>query len=270
MRSLNGQKIAVAGARKFPEIAAMIEKLGGIPLSRPMQGTVYLDDTHMRNEVMRVVEEDLDWLILTTGIGTEALIQAAEGLGVKTALLEKLKRIRIAARGYKTVNVLREYGIVPAVRDDDGTTAGLIRALEDKEWIGRKVVLQLYGDPAPRFQHWLQERGAILEEVLPYRHVPPEADVLERMLEEVIHGEVDAVVFTSAPQIRFLAAGADAKGRLDLLLRSFEQRVTAAAVGKVTAEALAEEGIKRMVVPKVERIGSMIVALADDLGARET
>jgi uroporphyrinogen-III synthase len=35
----------------------------------------------------------------------------------------------------------------------------------------------------------------------------------------------------------------------------------AAAVGKVTAQGLREEGIERMVVPEEERMGSMMVTL---------
>jgi len=38
--------------------------------------------------------------------------------------------------------------------------------------------------------------------------------------------------------------------------------VLAAAVGKVTAEALREEGVERLLAPDLERMGAMIVELA--------
>lgn len=41
----------------------------------------------------------------------------------------------------------------------------------------------------------------------------------------------------------------------------FEERAIAAAVGKVTAEALREEGITRLLAPEIERMGAMIVEL---------
>ena len=41
----------------------------------------------------------------------------------------------------------------------------------------------------------------------------------------------------------------------------FKEKTVATAVGKVTAEALVEEGIERIVVPQHERMGAMIVEL---------
>ena len=40
------------------------------------------------------------------------------------------------------------------------------------------------------------------------------------------------------------------------------EKLVATAVGKVTAEALKEEGISKIVVPQHERMGAMIVELA--------
>ncbi|MDP4107042.1 MAG: uroporphyrinogen-III synthase, partial [Bacillota bacterium] len=39
--------------------------------------------------------------------------------------------------------------------------------------------------------------------------------------------------------------------------------VTAAAVGKVTAEALKEEGVERIITPEIERMGAMIIELSN-------
>jgi len=43
--------------------------------------------------------------------------------------------------------------------------------------------------------------------------------------------------------------------------KSFKKRVLAVAVGKVTAEALKEEGVQRVLAPENERMGAMIVEL---------
>nr|WGE07326.1 hypothetical protein P5658_21495 [Bacillus subtilis] len=45
----------------------------------------------------------------------------------------------------------------------------------------------------------------------------------------------------------------------------FEERAIAAAVGKVTAEALREEGITRLLAPEIERMGAMIVELVTSI-----
>ena len=46
-------------------------------------------------------------------------------------------------------------------------------------------------------------------------------------------------------------------------------KTVATAVGKVTAEALREEAIERIVVPEHERMGAMIIELAHYFEGRE-
>lgn len=64
-------------------------------------------------------------------------------------------------------------------------------------------MLQLHGETAPKLVSWLEQQGAQVRQVLPYRHVPPEEAELAQLLNEIIANEVDAVAFTSGPQVRF-------------------------------------------------------------------
>ncbi|MNZ79704.1 bifunctional uroporphyrinogen-III synthetase/response regulator domain protein [compost metagenome] len=123
-------------------------------------------------------------------------------------------------------------------------------------------MLQLYGDPNPRLVAWLEEQGASCKQILPYRHIAPPESELEQLLNDVIEGRVDAVTFTSGPQVRFLMEHAKKQGKLDELLQALEGPVIAVAVGKVTAQGLFEAGVPRVVAPKEERMGSMMVELA--------
>ncbi len=45
-------------------------------------------------------------------------------------------------------------------------------------------------------------------------------------------------------------------------MKASKKKVLAAAVGKVTAEALKEEGVERVLAPESERMGAMIIELA--------
>ena len=74
-------------------------------------------------------------------------------------------------------------------------------------------------------------------------------------------GSVDAVCFTTAIQVRSLFDYAREKGYLKEIQAIFKDKTVATAVGKVTAEALVEEGIERIVVPQHERMGAMIIEL---------
>jgi uroporphyrinogen-III synthase len=261
MKRLEGKTIALAGSRKLEEISKIITNLGGTPLLRPAQGTVYLDDSRLEDDLRELVAGKYDWFIFTTGIGTETLYKTAEKLGLGEEFLHAISQAKVAARGYKTVNMLKKLGITPVVRDDDGSTAGLVRALSAYLTKQAKVALQLHGDPAPKLITFLQEQQAEYKEILPYQHIPPKQEVLDQLVQEITTGKVDAVNFTSTPQARFLFSFARESGQLDAVLEAFATNVVALAVGKVTAAALRDEGIDRIVIPEVERMGSAIIAL---------
>lgn len=258
---MKGKVIALAGPRKATDMAKLVEKMGGTPLLRPTQGTVFLDDETLKESIRAWVNEPPAWNVFTTGIGLEAILETAEQMGMLDKLLEILEHTSIAARGYKTANSLKKRGLIPVVRDDDGSTDGLIRSFEPHDLRGKRVMLQLHGESAPKLVNWLHERGAEVITILPYKHIAPAEQDLELLLQEIIQGEVDAVAFTSAPQFRFLSEFARSQGKLDELIQAFKDNVIAAAVGKVTAQGLREEGVEAKVVPEEERMGAMMVEL---------
>lgn len=261
-RRLEGKRIALTGPRRAEELGKLIENMGGIPLYRPAQGTVFLNDEELRQGIQMWVNHPPDWSIFTTGIGLNALFEMAEEMGLLDSLLDNLSKSHIAARGYKTVNVLKKRGLSPDVRDDDGSTDGLIRELGAYDLKDATVLLQLYGDTAPKLVAWLEQQGASCSEILPYRHIAPPEEALDHLLYDILEGRVDAVSFTSSPQVRFLLEYAEKRGRFDDLIAALQGTVIAVAVGKVTAQGLYEAGISRVVAPKEERMGSMIVELA--------
>jgi uroporphyrinogen-III synthase len=262
MKKFTDKRIALVGPRKAEEQSAIVKKLGGIPLLRPAQGTVFLNDANVESEITNLIEGHFDWLIVTTGVGTETLVKKAHEMGQEEDFIGALKKVKIAARGYKTVNMLKKLGLKPVVRDDDGSTAGLVRALSSYELKGLKVALQLHGDPAPRLVEWLQQQEAEFHEILPYKHIPPATEVLEQLITEILEGKIDAVSFTSTPQARFLLSYAKEKGVKEEMLAAFSTTVVALSVGKVTGQALREEGITRIIMPEDERMGSALMALA--------
>ncbi|AZK45830.1 uroporphyrinogen-III synthase [Paenibacillus lentus] len=261
-RRLEGKRIALTGPRRAEELGKLIENMGGIPLYRPAQGTVFLDDEKLRQGIQTWVNHPPEWSIFTTGIGLNALFEMAEEMGLLDPLLSNLSKSHIAARGYKTVNALKKRGLSPHVRDDDGSTDGLIRELAAYDLKDTTVLLQLYGDPAPKLVSWLRQQGASCTEILPYSHVAPPEAALEQLLYDIIEARVDAVSFTSSPQVRFLLEYAKKQGHFNDLIAALKESVIAVAVGKVTAQGLYEAGIPRVVAPKEERMGSMIVELA--------
>ncbi|MEK4922675.1 uroporphyrinogen-III synthase [Cytobacillus sp. FSL R5-0569] len=263
MRKLEGKRIALLGSRKVAEVSKIVENFGGTPFSRPAQGTVFLDELKLENYITRIVNGKYDWIIITTGIGLETLYHCAEKMEMKEKFISALQNMKIAARGYKAVNMLKKLGCTPLVRDDDGSTAGLIRGLSAFTLNQSKVAIQLHGNPIPALVQWLQSQNATFEEILPYIHISPDKQVMEKLLEEILNGKVDAAIFTSTPQVRNLFHHAEQNSIVNELQHAFSQQTIALAIGKITAEALYTKGLNRVIFPQKERIGSAIVELSN-------
>ncbi|OSX54059.1 uroporphyrinogen-III synthase [Anoxybacillus ayderensis] len=260
-KALANKNIALCASRKIEEMSALIVKQGGIPILRPAQGTMFFNE-ELKQQLYQIVNEPVDWFIFTTGIGVETLMKKADEWGMGEKFLQAIRQAHVAVRGYKTTNVLRTYGINPHIMADDGTTKGLVHVLEEVDWTGKHVVVQLYGDSAPSLQQFLTKRGALYQEIWPYLHTPPAPHVMKQLVDEIISRSVQAVCFTSAIQVRFFFSFVNEGGYAQEIKRAFDGDVVAVAVGKVTKEALHEEGIAHVIAPAHERMGAMIVELA--------
>ncbi|SDH44713.1 uroporphyrinogen-III synthase [Alteribacillus bidgolensis] len=262
-KGLEEKTVAIAASRKTDEMTALIEKQGGTAVVRPLQGTTFLAEEDIQPDFRKILDEKPDWLIFTTGIGTETLLHVSEQLNRRKDFEKILREGKVAVRGYKTKNALKKIDIIPEARDDDGTTAGLISAMENKDFTNKKVMVQLHGVKAPRLVEFLKRKGASsVSELLPYQHIPPEKGTLEMICGELRRGEIDAICFTTQLQVHSLFQHAQEHHLKEELISIFENKTVAAAVGKVTAEALKEVGVKRLLAPENQRMGAMIMELS--------
>jgi uroporphyrinogen-III synthase len=261
MGNLNNKRIAIAGSRKMDEMSTMVEKKGGIPLERPLQETVKCTPEEMKAAIEAVVRQGTDWSIFTTGIGANVLFEAAESIGLLDEFKQVIGQSHIASRGYKTVQALKKYGLEPEIVDGDGTNAGLLNALRDQDLNGQKLFLQLHGEPVQALENKLTEKGAALSFVLPYKTTVPQPNVVKQLVDEVIDGDVEAVLFTASPQVRVLFQEAGNRGLSEQLASAFNEKAVAASVGKVTTGTLNEYGVNRVVAPEHERMGALVVAV---------
>ncbi|MCP3738167.1 uroporphyrinogen-III synthase [Rossellomorea sp. BNER] len=260
-KGLEGKRIVLTGSRKTEEMSILVEKQGGTPIVMPAQGTVYLAEKEVEPELTRIVNEGVDWMVFTTGTGMETLIEVAEKLGILERFIATIKNAKVAVRGYKTLSVLKRLGVEPIAIDDDGTTQGLIRSLRPFELEGQRIAIQLHGDTAPKLIQFLEKNGAVCSQILPYKHISPDPQVFEDLCREISEG-VDAVCFTTALQVRFLFDFARETHYSPSIIEMFNEKVVAAAVGKITAEALSEEGVKTVLQPEKQRMGAMIMKLS--------
>lgn len=70
-------------------MSLLIEKQGGTPLVRPLQGFIYLDESAVEKELLFCVNNKVDWFVFTTGVGADTMLNAAEKLDLSSTLLQK-------------------------------------------------------------------------------------------------------------------------------------------------------------------------------------
>ncbi|WP_184664155.1 uroporphyrinogen-III synthase [Texcoconibacillus texcoconensis] len=262
INGLTGKRIAFTSSRRTNELSTLIEKQNGVPVSRPLQGTTFFADHKVKEDILNISNEKIDLFVFTTGMGTEALIHLSEQLGVKNNFLHTIHDASIAVRGYKTNTLMRKFDIKTDIVSEDGTIKGLIDELNDYPFANQKVVVQLHGESAPELINTLEAKGATVIELLPYEHIPPEEETLQMMVEELLRGELGAVCFTTATQVRYLFQHVKDKANLSHVLDIFDSQTLAVGVGKVTKDALKEEGVKEVLTPENEKMGAMVVELS--------
>jgi uroporphyrinogen-III synthase len=268
---LTGYTVGVTAARRADELGALLERRGATVLHGPAIRIIPLeDDTELMRATRSLLGGPVDVAVATTGIGFRGWVEAAEGWGLGDDLLTMLGKSRVIARGPKAKGAIRAAGLVEHWSPESEANAELLEHLLESGVDGQRIAVQLHGEPLPEFVDSLRCAGADVVEIPVYRWTgPADPAPLERLLDSVLAGQVDALSFTSAPAAASVLRAAERGGRLAELLELLRSQVLVACVGPITAEPLARKGIP-VVQPDRGRIGSLVRALSVALPARAT
>ncbi|SFL46082.1 uroporphyrinogen-III synthase [Geodermatophilus ruber] len=263
---LAGYTVAVTAARRREELGALLERRGARVVYAPAIRIVPLaDDAELVAATRAVLERPVDLAVATTGVGFRGWLEAAETWDLP--LVDHLRTARLLARGPKARGAIRGGGLVDAWSPASESSAEVLEHLlagAEGPLAGRRIAVQLHGDPLTEFVEALRATGAEVLTVPVYRWVLPE-DVapVRRLVDTVIAREVDAVTFTSAPAAAGLLSVADELGRRAEFVAALTDGVLPVAVGPVTAGPLTAAGI-----PSVQPERSRLGALAREVVAR--
>ncbi len=266
---LAGYTVGITAARRAEELAVLLQRRGATVLHAPTIRIVPLpDDTELLAATREVIAAPIDIVVATTGIGFRGWIEAADGWDLGADLLGRLGASVLLARGPKAKGAIRAAGLVEHWSPASEASPELLEYLLESGVTGKRIAVQLHGEPLTWFIDALRDAGADVVPVPVYRWIEP-ADLapVERLLDATIAGQVDALTFTSAPAAASLLAVADRGGRLPDLLKSMRGPTLPVCVGAISANPLAEQGITA-VQPDRARLGSMVRTLAEALPAR--
>jgi uroporphyrinogen-III synthase len=249
-RPLQGRRIAILEHRELDRLGGMLEAQGAVTLRCPLVAIADAPDpAPVLAWLRRFVDAPPDDLVLMTGEGLRRLRGFADRAGLEPALRGALGRVRTITRGPKPARALRDIGLAPGLRAERPTSEGIVAALAQGELRDRRVAVQLYPDASPIVVDFLVNAGALPDPVWPYIYLPAAGgDEIGPLIEEIAAGRIDALAFTSTPQVgQLFAMARDAKA--EPLLRDALARTKIAAVGPVVAAELERHGLTVTIMP---------------------
>lgn len=266
---LAGFTVGVTAARRADELIALLRRRGAAVLHAPALRIVPLaDDSELLAATKELVHCAPDVVVATTAIGFRGWIEAADGWGIGEELLERLRATELLARGPKVKGAIRAAGLVETWSPESESLAEVLERLLTAGVAGRRIALQLHGEPLPGFVEALRAGGADVVVVPVYRWMAPEdLGPLDRLLDAIVVGGVDAVSFTSAPAAASLLSRAEERGVREAVLDALRGPLVSACVGPVTALPLQAHGVAT-VQPERFRLGPLVQLLCKELPGR--
>ena len=247
-RPLSGLRVLVTRTREQAgRLAAGLRSLGAEPVECALIETVPPVDWGALDAAIRRLA-GFHWVVFTSVNGVETFFAR---LALAGGDARALAGVRLAAIGPATAEALARHGLradlVPHEYVAEAVASGL------GEVRGLRLLLPRADIARPDLAQRLRAAGAVVEEVVAYRTVPPAG--LETRLREAMAG-VDVVTFTSSSTVRHLV---EALGRE--AAQTALERVTVACIGPITARTAQEEGLPVAVVAEEYTIDGLLAAL---------
>ena len=259
-------------SRRAAEMRSLIERHGGEATVAPSMREIPLEENSAALDFAgELLAGRIDVMIFMTGVGTRALAEVVETRHNRTDFLNALARPVTIVRGPKPTAVLREWNVRIDHRAPEPNTWRELLAVIDAgvEVRGRTVAVQEYGEPNDEFYAALAERGARVRPVPVYRWALPEdLEPLEQAIRSTLAGEFDALLFTSAQQVRHVLEVARRLG-VDEPWGQAAGRNVIASIGPTCSEALTEQRLPVHVEASPPKMGQLVRAALEAVRRRD-
>lgn len=265
---LRGFTVGVTAERKARELGEALARRGArVRYGAAMHTVPVPEDGEVAAATARVLDGPVDFAVVVTGAGFRGWLEAAEHNGVRDRLVEHLSAASLLARGAKAQGAIRGAGLRESWVAPTEEVADVRDHLLGHDLSGRRIALQLHGDPMEALRAELSAAGAEVVAVPVYRWTDPvELGPLDQLIDAIIAGEVDALPLTSAPAAANLLGRADRTGRGQQLRESLGRGVLIACVGPVTAAPIAAAGLPH-VMPERSRTRALVKLVSEQLPA---
>jgi uroporphyrinogen-III synthase len=269
MPGFNGLRVLSFESRRAKEIAQLIKNHGGVPVVAPSTREVPERPNEDEVNLIRgIAEHRFDAVIFMTGVGSRALIEAAETVCPRQEFLGALAKTRVVVRGPKPSAVMRELNVPIALTvPEPNTWREIVQALDtNKQTVpleGKRVAVQEHGEPSPQLYQALRERGAEVFPVRVYRwELPEDTGPLKSAVQALASGEIALAMFTSSVQFVHAVRIATEMGLKDQFLSGLKRTVIA-SIGPVASETLRKNGVGVDFEPTHPKMGFLVKEAAE-------
>jgi len=268
----NGLRVLSFESRRAKEIAQLISNNGGIPIVAPSTREVPAGPNDDEMKLIRgILDQRFDAVIFMTGVGSRALVEAAEAVSPRQEFLAALARTRVVVRGPKPAAAMREFNVPVALTvPEPNTWREIVQALDASQTVplkGQRIAVQEHGEPSPQLYDALRERGAEVFPARVYRwELPEDTGPLKAAIQALANGEIDLVMFTSSVQFVHAARVAGEIGLADPFTNAL-RRTVIASIGPIASETLRKHGIKVDFEPSHPKMGFLVKETAENSAA---
>jgi uroporphyrinogen-III synthase len=242
--------VITRAALQCSELFQKLSSSGAIPILLPLVSFAAPED-YAPLDAALLQWSRFDWVMFTSAYAVPAVMSRAARLGRK---LTNTERPHIAVVGPATQEKAENVGF--HVEHTAQTHLGVALANELQNRLpGKRVLLPRSDRANPDLPSALEKFGAQVTQVIAYRTLrPTHAD--KEKLARVARGEADAILFFSPSAVQNFV---ELSGRKQLNL--LQDRVAMTAIGPVTAAALREIGVHRVVQAPEPSASAVVQAL---------
>jgi len=266
--ALDGCTVVIAVDRRSGELAAALERHGATVRHAPALTIIsHIDDEALNARTRELIADPPQIVVATTGVGFRGWMEAAEEAGLADELRAALAGAQLVARGPKARGAIQQAGFVADWVAESETSTELGEFLVAEGVAGRRIAVQHHGSGSDGLDELFASHGADVVSLSVYRWgPPPDAAAVSRSVRAAAGGEIDAVLFTSAPGAsEWLAAARREDALARIVALSATGRVVMAAVGPITAGPITAAGITPLVAER-GRLGSLVRAIVTYYG----
>lgn len=253
--------VASFESRMAKEMESLIRRYGGEPVVAPALREIPLEDNSAALRFgARLLTEQVDILILLTGVGTKTLFDILQTRHALPDIVAALGQTALVARGPKPVAALKALGLTPTLTvPEPNTWHDLLATLDIYRPVkGLRVAVQEYGVSNRELLEALQARGANVSAVPVYRWALPEnTEPLKRLIDAILASSVSVLLITNAAQIDHVMQMVEQDGKTQEF-KKVCARIMVASIGPTASERLREYDLPVDLEPSHPKMGILV------------